>query len=205
MSALSMAAGAAMDTVKTKIGSEALSMIGVGQGASWGESLAAAGAVKGFEAISGHEMGTFSKMALTQGIAFGLNKLNGPEGGSMLGNLGMSGLTAGGLAAGNELFSKMGSGDGVKNAFDGLFKNIGEYSNKFLGEYNVVSNTIGKLGFGDSGTEAPSKGLNLSSSQSKVFDTMDMDGGLMESFKDQSQEKSRRNLLSPSFLMQNPQ
>jgi hypothetical protein len=177
---LGVAAQTAFDTVKTKIGSEALNLVGIGNGAAtWGESFAAAGAANAYETMSGKEMGFMSKMALTQGVAYGLHKFNDGEGGGMLKNLGLGGLTAGGLAVGTSMLSNMNAGDGLGNAFDKLFETIGEYADKYLGEGNVVSKTLGSLGL-DKNHEKPDNKLGLSDSQSSFFENFDVESKLKD-------------------------
>lgn len=192
---LGIAAQTAWDTVKTKISSEALNLVGIGDGAAtWGESFTAAGTANAYEAISGNEMGFMSKMALTQSIAYGVHKFNGPdsEGGSMLKNLGLGGLAAGGLAAGTEVLSKMNAGDGISNAFDQLFEKIGDYADKFLGEDNFLSKTIDKLGFSKNNDIKNEESLGLSKSQSDYFDNFDSESKLKDFISDDKNEEKGR-------------
>lgn len=192
---LGIAAQTAWDTVKTKIGSEALNLVGLGDGAAtWGESFTAAGTANAYEAISGNEMGFMSKMALTQSIAYGVHKFNGSdsEGGNMLKNLGLGGLAAGGLAAGTEVLSKMNAGDGISNAFDQLFEKIGDYADKFLGEDNFLSKTIDKLGLSKNNDVKNEESLGLSKSQSDYFDNFDSESKLKDFISDDKNEEKGR-------------
>lgn len=195
---LGVAAQTAWDTVKTKVGSEALNLVGVGNGAAtWGESFAAAGTANAYEAMTGNEMGFMSKMALTQGVAYGLHKFNDGDG-SMLKNLGMGGLAAGGLAAGTSMLSNMNSGQGLTNAFDQLFEKIGEYADKFLGEGNIVSKTLDNLGLDKHSAKSENK-LGISDSQSSFFDKFDQDSKLKDFIngpKDGAENDKKRGLTN---------
>lgn len=202
MSVIGIAAGTAFDTVKTKIGTEVLNKFGITDSpASWGESFAASGAVNAYEAFTGNEMGFMSKMVMTQALSYGIHKFNGidSEGGGMLNNLGLGGLAAGGISSGTSLFSKMGKEGGqLSEAFDGLFNKINDYSEKFLGEDNIISNAMSVLGI------EKEKGSKLTlkneDAMSKMFDGMDADS-LLSKNDDVNESVKRRKLMTPEFKL----
>lgn len=196
MSAISVATGTVMDTVKTKIGSEGLKLMGLENSASWEDSFFAAASVNAFEEISGHEMGFFSKMALTQGLSYGLSKFHqGNEGENALSHLGLTGLASSPHLDNHSLFERMGveKGAKVEKAFNSLFDKIDNYADKFLGEDNVVSNMVEKLGFSRKEDK-----LSNESKLDKMFSDMDLDSLLMGSDEKESVKK-KRNLMTPDF------